>query len=65
MAARMGRASSQVAPLRADVIILGLLSTPQHGYAEFAVPPFEAFMKCAIPELDVPPPRRRRTRPPR
>jgi hypothetical protein len=38
---------------------MGLLYTPEHGYAAFTVPHFDKFMKRAIPNLEVPPVRRR------
>lgn len=60
VAALMGRESSQVAPVRSQLIDMGLLYTPQHGYAAFTVPDFDAFMLRAVPELQVPEPRRRR-----
>lgn len=57
----MGRTSPQVAPTRAELIAMGLLYTPEHGQAEFTVPHFDRYMKRAIPELEIPPVRRRRT----
>ena len=62
VAARMGRESSQVAPIRSQLIDMGLLYTPQHGYAAFTVPDFDTFMLRAVPELDVPEIHRRRRR---
>ena len=59
VAAMMGRTSPQVAPTRAELIAMGLLLTPEHGYAAFTVPHFDTFMERAIPTLDVPPVRRR------
>lgn len=56
----MGRASTNLGPTRAELINMGLLYTPQHGYAAFTVPHFDRFMLRAVPELDVPPVRRRR-----
>jgi hypothetical protein len=55
----MGRTSPQIAPTRAELINMGLLFTPEHGYASFTVPHFERFMLRAIPVLVVPEPRRR------
>jgi hypothetical protein len=55
----MSRQSSQLGPTRAQLIDMGLLFTPEHGYAEFTVPHFDKFMLRAIPELAVPPPRPR------
>jgi hypothetical protein len=57
----MGRDSTQVAPTRAELINMGLLYTPEHGYAAFTVPHFDRFMLRAIPELVIPAPRRRPT----
>lgn len=59
IAERMGRTSPQVAPTRAELIAMGLLYTPEHGLAEFTVPHFDTYMKRAIPQLVVPPVRRR------
>lgn len=58
----MGRTSSQVAPVRAELINMGLLYTPQHGYAAFTVPDFDAFIMRTIPRLEVPETRHRRRR---
>ena len=41
----LGRASEQVAPLRARLIAKGLLYTPRFGFAEFTVPQFDRFMR--------------------
>lgn len=61
----MGRDSTQVGPTRAELIEMGLLYTPEHGYAAFTVPDFDKFMLRAVPTLDVPPLqlRRRTARP--
>lgn len=60
VAEAMGRSSSaEVGPIRAQLIDMGLLYTPQHGLAAFTVPHFDQFMLRAVPELVVPPPRRR------
>jgi hypothetical protein len=59
VAALMGRTSPQIAPTRAELINMGLLFTPEHGYASFTVPHFDRFMLRAIPVLVVPEPRRR------
>lgn len=61
----MGRDSTQIAPTRAELIDMGLLYTPEHGYAAFTVPDFDRYMMRAVPELSVPEIRRRRTAPPR
>lgn len=57
----MDRTSRNLAPTRAELINMGLLYTPEHGYAAFTVPHFDQFIVRAIPELVVPPLRRRRT----
>ena len=59
VAALIDRTSSQVAPTRAELINMGLLSTPEHGYAAFTVPHFDQFMRRAVPELVIPERRRR------
>lgn len=56
----MGRESSQLGPTRAELIEMGLLYTPEHGYAAFTVPDFDRFMKRAVPELVVPEVQRRK-----
>ena len=55
----MGRTSQNLAPTRAELINMGLLYTPEHGYAAFTVPQFDKFILRAIPELTVPELRRR------
>jgi hypothetical protein len=55
----MNRTSTNLGPTRAELINMGLLYTPQHGYAAFTVPHFDRFMVRAIPVLDVPPLRTR------
>lgn len=49
VAAVMGKQSTQVAPFRAELIAMGLLYTPEHGYAAFTVPHFDRYMKRIIP----------------
>ena len=56
----MGRPSTNLGPTRAELINMGLLYTPQHGYAAFTVPHFDRFLIRAIPTLEVPPLRPRR-----
>ncbi len=56
----LARESSQLAPTRAELINMGLLYTPEHGYAAFTVPSFDAFLRRAIPDLEVPPLRGRK-----
>ncbi len=58
----MGRASTNLGPTRAELINMGLLYTPQHGYAAFTVPHFDRFLLRAIPILEIPPHRPRRPR---
>lgn len=60
IAAKMGRTSQNVAPVRAELINMGLLYTPQHGMAAFTVPQFDQFLLRAIPVLEVPPLRKRK-----
>jgi hypothetical protein len=60
VAERMGRTSENLAPTRAELINMGLLYTPEFGYAAFTVPHFDKFMLRAIPTLDVPELKRRR-----
>lgn len=60
----MGRESTQVAPTRAELIDMGLLYTPEHGYAAFTVPDFDKFMLRAVPDLEVPEVQKRRKRVP-
>jgi hypothetical protein len=62
VAAVMGRESTQLAPTRSELINMGLLYTPSHGYAGFTVPHFDRFMLRAVPDLDVPPVQKRRSR---
>jgi hypothetical protein len=54
VAAKMDRTSPEVATTRAELIAMGLLYTPDHGYAAFTVPHFDKFMMRAIPELVIP-----------
>lgn len=61
----MGRDSTQIAPTRAELIDMGLLYTPEHGYAAFTVPNFDKFMLRAVPELIIPEVQQRRRRTPR
>ncbi|WP_341941091.1 ATP-binding protein [Microbacterium sp. LWH10-1.2] len=56
----MGRESTQLGPTRAELIDMGLLYTPEHGYAAFTVPDFDKFMLRAVPSLVVPEVQRRR-----
>lgn len=63
VAERMGRTSENLAPTRAELINMGLLYTPEFGYAAFTVPHFDKFIVRAVPVLEVPElKRRRRTR---
>lgn len=56
----MDRTSQNLAPTRAELINMGLLYTPEHGYAAFTVPQFDKFLMRAMPELVVPELRRRK-----
>jgi len=58
----MGRSSTNLGPTRAELINMGLLYTPEHGYASFTVPHFDRFMLRAVPALVVPELRNRRRR---
>jgi hypothetical protein len=60
VAAVMGRRSTNLGPTRAELINMGLLYTPEHGYAAFTVPHFDRFLLRAIPTLRVPELRTRR-----
>lgn len=51
----LGKASEQVAPLRARLINKGLLFTPRYGYAKFTVPQFDRFLRRFM-SLDAAPP---------
>lgn len=63
VAAVLGRQSStQLGPTRAELINMGLLYTPEHGYAAFTVPHFDQFLLRAMPELVIPEGRPRKTR---
>lgn len=55
VAALLSRSSTQLGPTRAELIQMGLLYTPEHGYAAFTVPDFDLFMKRAVPKLEIPP----------
>ncbi|WP_341932938.1 ATP-binding protein [Microbacterium sp. LWO14-1.2] len=61
----MGRESTQLGPTRAELIDMGLLYTPEHGYAAFTVPDFDKFMMRAVPTLMVPEVQKRKRRPAR
>ncbi len=58
----MGRDSTQVGTTRAELIAMGLLYTPDHGYAAFTVPHFDKYMLRAVPDLVVPEVRKRKSR---
>lgn len=60
VAAILQRESRQLGPTRAELIAMGLLFTPQHGYAAFTAPHFDRFMLRVMPELVVPPVRAQR-----
>ncbi len=50
----MGRESTQLGPTRAELIDMGLLYTPEHGFAAFTVPDFDKYILRAVPALVVP-----------
>lgn len=54
----MDRKSTQLGPTRARLINMGLLYTPEHGYAAFTVPHFDKFMLRVMPHLEIPSPRK-------
>ncbi|NDK31168.1 ATP-binding protein [Nesterenkonia haasae] len=54
VAERMNRTSQNQGPTRAELISMGLLYTPTHGFASFTVPQFDAYMLRAVPKLEVP-----------
>jgi hypothetical protein len=62
VAAVIGRKSTQMGPTRAQLITMGLLYTPEHGYAAFTVPHFDKFLLRAIPDLIMPPERVKKPR---
>ena len=45
----LGVASSQVAPTRAQLIKLGMIYSPMHGFNAFTVPQFDEFMRRQMP----------------
>ncbi|QRV01483.1 ATP-binding protein [Arcanobacterium phocisimile] len=55
----MGRSSKSLGPTRSELINMGLLFTPRHGFAEFTVPHFHSFMLREMPDLIVPERRKR------
>lgn len=59
VAAAMGRTTTNVAPVRAQLIDMGLLYTPDHGYAAFTVPHFGEYLRREMPDLVVPPLKKR------
>jgi len=54
VAALMGRKSNQLGPVRAQLVDLGLLYTPERGLAAFTVPQFDQYLRRIMPELDLP-----------
>ena len=50
----MDRSSTQLGPVRAQLIDLGLLYTPGHGLAAFTVPQFDQYLKRIMPKLEMP-----------
>ncbi|MDQ3095473.1 MAG: ATP-binding protein [Actinomycetota bacterium] len=62
VAAVIGRKSTQMGPTRAQLISMGLLYTPEHGYAAFTVPHFDKFLLRVMPELIMPSARSKKSR---
>lgn len=58
----MHRGSQSLGPTRSELINMGLLYTPSHGYAAFTVPQFDRFMRRERPEVVVPKKRNRKAR---
>lgn len=56
----MHRDSQSLGPTRSEVINMGLLYTPTHGYASLTVPQFDRFMQREIPDVVVPQKRHRK-----
>ncbi|MDP9801021.1 hypothetical protein J2S49_001097 [Arcanobacterium wilhelmae] len=54
------RSSRSLGPTRSELINMGLLYTPAHGYAEFTVPHFDRFMIREMPHVLVPEKRTRK-----
>ena len=52
IAAKMGRAVSTFAPVRASLITKGMVWSPSHGDTAFTVPLFDEFMKRIMPGED-------------
>ena len=48
IAQSLGKASSQVAPIRARLMHKGIIHSPEHGLIEFSAPLFEDFLKRAM-----------------
>lgn len=62
VAEAMERTSQNLGPTRAELINMGLLYTPEHGYAAFTVPHFDQFLLRSIPRLVVPELKKRRSK---
>lgn len=56
----MHRDSQSLGPTRSELINMGLLYTPTHGYASFTVPQFDRFMQREMPDVVVPQTRHRK-----
>lgn len=52
IAARLGKAVTQLAPIRNSLIGKGMLYSPAHGDTAFTVPMFDAFMRRIMPAPD-------------
>jgi hypothetical protein len=44
-AAKLGKTSRQVSPIRSRLIEKGLIYTTSHGYTDFTVPQFELYLR--------------------
>lgn len=54
VARTLSRTPQSLAPIRAELINMGLLYSPSYGYAAFTVPHFDQFMLRSIPTLIIP-----------
>lgn len=65
IAAKLGRAVEQVAPIRARVISKGMAYASAHGETGFTVPMFDQYMKRVMPEFKPDKRAAKRSKPPR
>lgn len=52
IAAKAGRTSASLAPIRNNLIQKGMIWSPSHGDTAFTVPLFDAFLKRVMPEFE-------------